>query len=108
MGDIQSNDVYLCVELYNIENIHLANHQQLLRVHRFHLNSRIWSYFVNLEYEDNNNWADYDDDYNYADFNSEEDVDPLLGLKKKLKMDKPVYRGKPVGSHRFSNGMGSG
>ena len=46
--------------------------------------------------------------YDYYDHyleSGEERSDPLASLKSKLKMEKPMYRGKPVDKERFRTGQ---
>ena len=46
---------------------------------------------------------DYDDYEDYLE-STEERSDPLASLKSRLKMEKPMYRGKPVDKERFRTG----
>ena len=45
------------------------------------------------------------DNYDHYVQSSEKKADPLASLRSRLKMDKPIHRGKPADNERFKKGQ---
>ena len=63
------------------------------------MNISVWS--RDSEYENIYEYENYD---HYVQ-SSEQKADPLASLRSRLKMDKPIFRGKPVDKERFKKGQ---